>query len=205
MVFQPVKVKDHVRTSFPEYGLYVYGEGVRATQYHRKIYKGIPILFVPGNAGSYKQARSLGSVLQRLAEKRQDGIIFDVFTVDLNEEFAALYGGFLQEQTKFVVKCLEHISQLYGHQKRIVLVGHSVGGIIARAVFLNPEFNTSAVDMIVTYSTPHRPVIATDDELQVRPRLKKSGVIFTKNNWIRNTCEGLGKHQKSFLRSSVLF
>lgn len=48
--------------------------------------RGIPALFVPGNAGSYKQARSAASIALRMhasdfAEKRH----FDFFTVNFNE------------------------------------------------------------------------------------------------------------------------
>jgi len=40
---------------YPSYGLYAYGEGrtFRATKQLQ--FSGIPVLFVPGNAGSYKQ------------------------------------------------------------------------------------------------------------------------------------------------------
>lgn len=46
---------------------------------------GLPIIFVPGNAGSSKQVRSLGSVLHNKTESRNLPFTFDVFAVDFNE------------------------------------------------------------------------------------------------------------------------
>lgn len=46
---------------------------------------GIPVLFVPGNAGSARQVRSLGSVLQNKTEMWNTQFHFDVFAVDFNE------------------------------------------------------------------------------------------------------------------------
>jgi len=51
--------------AFPKYGLYVYGEGKSAGYLEKGKYSGIPVLFIPGNSGSYKQVRSLASVALR--------------------------------------------------------------------------------------------------------------------------------------------
>ncbi|KAL0331898.1 UNVERIFIED_CONTAM: GPI inositol-deacylase [Sesamum calycinum] len=47
--------------SFAKYGLYLYHEGWRKIDYdaHLKRLNGIPVLFIPGNGGSYKQASFL--------------------------------------------------------------------------------------------------------------------------------------------------
>lgn len=52
---QKVELQHDVRSEFPRYGLYVYGEGEQAEKYYKKKFKGLPVLFLPGNAGSYKQ------------------------------------------------------------------------------------------------------------------------------------------------------
>ncbi|OQV21474.1 GPI inositol-deacylase [Hypsibius exemplaris] len=165
--YVPIEMDESVVKRFPQYGLYVYGEGARTAAYERKVYSGIPVLFIPGNAGSYRQGRSIGSVLLRMSEKRQNSVKFDVFTIDFNEELAALYGGFLSSQTDFVLKCLLHIPSLYGrpHQK-VILIGHSVGGLIARGLFLKPGFDTSTVNTIFTLSTPHQPILLVDAEME---------------------------------------
>ncbi len=51
--------------AFPKYGLYVYGEGKAAAYLEKGKFSGIPVLFIPGNSGSYKQVRSLASVALR--------------------------------------------------------------------------------------------------------------------------------------------
>lgn len=40
---------------YPAYGLYLYGEGVYAQETQGLKVTGAPVLFLPGNAGSYKQ------------------------------------------------------------------------------------------------------------------------------------------------------
>lgn len=51
--------------NFPAYGLYAYSEGQLAQKTRNMQFTGAPVIFVPGNAGSYKQARSLASVALR--------------------------------------------------------------------------------------------------------------------------------------------
>lgn len=43
-----------------KYGLYLYHEGWKKIDFkeHLKKLSGVPVLFIPGNGGSYKQARS---------------------------------------------------------------------------------------------------------------------------------------------------
>ena len=58
----------------------------------------------------------------------------DFFTVDLNEEYSALYGGVLESQTEFVRQSIFRILELYKNNKSfrptsVVLVGHSMVGI----------------------------------------------------------------------------
>ncbi|XP_070580466.1 GPI inositol-deacylase-like [Ptychodera flava] len=157
----PQKVKD----KFPQYSLHLYGEGAYAKQSESMKLKGIPVLFIPGNAGSYRQVRSLGSVALRKAERSKHH--FNYFVVNLNGELSGLYGGFLDRQTEYVSQCIKHILSLYKHSKyppkSVILVGHSMGGIIARALFTLPDFDQSTVHTIITQATPHRaPVIEAD-------------------------------------------
>ncbi len=44
-------------TKFPHYNLFVYGEGEQAERYKKGEFTGIPVLFIPGNAGSFKQGK----------------------------------------------------------------------------------------------------------------------------------------------------
>ncbi|XP_035828365.1 GPI inositol-deacylase isoform X2 [Aplysia californica] len=153
-----------LRKEYPTYRLFIYGEG------NLKL-DGIPVLFIPGNAGSYKQVRSLGSVSLRMSEHPQVRAHFNYFVVDFNEELSALYGGVLDKQTEFVHHCLKKILSFYSGAKSppssVVLVGHSMGGIIARALFTLPDFDSSMVNTIITQATPHqRPVAPVDIHLE---------------------------------------
>jgi len=49
----------------------------------------------------------------------------------------------------------EHKSGVHRPSK-VILVGHSMGGFVARALFLHPKFQPSSVDTIITLSSPHR-------------------------------------------------
>uniref|UniRef100_A0AAX7TI19 GPI inositol-deacylase n=1 Tax=Astatotilapia calliptera TaxID=8154 RepID=A0AAX7TI19_ASTCA len=168
--YRRVALPRRVARLYPAYGLYLYGEGVYAQETRALKLTGAPVLFLPGNAGSYKQARSLGSVALRKAETMEGGLHFNVFTVDFNEELVALYGGSLLRQTHFLHESIKAILRLYKHLKTppqsVVLVGHSMGGVVARALFTLPRFNTNLVSIIITQASPHlAPVLALDPYL----------------------------------------
>uniref|UniRef100_A0A8D3B873 GPI inositol-deacylase n=1 Tax=Scophthalmus maximus TaxID=52904 RepID=A0A8D3B873_SCOMX len=168
--YRRVALPRRVARLYPAYGLYLYGEGVYAQETRALKLTGAPVLFLPGNAGSYKQARSLGSVALRKAENMEGGLHFNVFTVDFNEELVALYGGSLLRQTHFLHESIKAILRLYKHLKNppqsVVLVGHSMGGVVARALFTLPRFNTNLVGLILTQASPHlAPVLALDPYL----------------------------------------
>ncbi|KAK5890881.1 hypothetical protein CesoFtcFv8_014360 [Champsocephalus esox] len=168
--YRRVSLPRRVARLYPAYGLYLYGEGVYAQETRTLKLSGAPVLFLPGNAGSYKQARSLGSVALRKAEDMEGGLHVNVFTVDFNEELVALYGGSLLRQTHFLHESIKAILRLYKHLKTppqsVVLVGHSMGGVVARALFTLPRFNTNLVSLIITQASPHlAPVLALDPYL----------------------------------------
>ncbi|KAK3089161.1 hypothetical protein FSP39_001388 [Pinctada imbricata] len=149
------------KNPYPKYGLYAYGEG-------KGNYQGIPVLFIPGNSGSHKQARSLGSVAMRRQMDKRTPFLFNYFTVDFHEELSGLYGGVLKQQTEFVHFCIKRILKLYTDFKptSVILVGHSMGGMIARALFTLPNFDHSLVNTIITQATSHQePVLALDHYL----------------------------------------
>uniref|UniRef100_A0A1A7X8R4 GPI inositol-deacylase n=2 Tax=Iconisemion striatum TaxID=60296 RepID=A0A1A7X8R4_9TELE len=165
--YRRVALPRRVARSYPAYGLYLYGEGLYAQETQDLKLTGTPVLFLPGNAGSYKQARSLGSVALRKAENMEGGIHLNVFTVDFNEELVALYGGSLLRQTHFLHESIKAILRLYKHLKippqSVAIVGHSMGGVVARALFTLPRFNPHLVSLIITQASPHlAPVLGLD-------------------------------------------
>ena len=88
-------------------------------------------MFIVGNADSYRQVRSLGSVAYRMGEKQKQ---LDYFSIDFNEELSALFGGVLEPQTEFVAHAIQRILSLYKTEKKIILVGNSIGGLLSRMI-----------------------------------------------------------------------
>jgi pimeloyl-ACP methyl ester carboxylesterase len=43
----------------------------------------------------------------------------------------------------------------YHQPSSVVIVGHSMGGFVARALFLHPSFRPGTVDTVLTLNTPH--------------------------------------------------
>ncbi|KAJ3411662.1 GPI inositol deacylase [Chytridiales sp. JEL 0842] len=126
---------------------------------------GTPVLFIPGNAGSSRQARSLGSVLtnmyhdlkkSRSADNLQH---LDVFTVDTNEELTAFDSRILQEQIEYVNHAIRYIISLYSTHPTpptsVIIVAHSMGGIVARNLFMTGSYSPGSVNTIITLATPH--------------------------------------------------
>ncbi|KAG0263976.1 GPI inositol deacylase [Mortierella polycephala] len=147
---------------------------------------GIPVLFIPGNAGSAKQVRSLAKEASRYYYEtipwERDGIrepgskALDFFTVDFNEEFSAFHGHLLLDQARYVNEAIAYILSLYGDKSNhnpasprphsVLLVGHSMGGIVARSIFMMNNYAIGSVNTILTVATPHMiPPIALDYEI----------------------------------------
>ena len=162
-----LELKKKISKKYPRYGLYLYGEGLYAQEQRRSFSpNGIPVLFIPGNAGSYRQVRSLASVALRKAERYRNH--FNYFTIDFDEDFSGLYGGVLMEQVNFVHSCLRHIIRMYERKTSgpVILIGHSMGGMIARALFTLDNFQSKFVSILITLGTPHvAPVVPFDSHL----------------------------------------
>ncbi|XP_054027582.1 GPI inositol-deacylase [Dryobates pubescens] len=165
-----IKLPKKIARRYPAYELYLYGEGSYAEENKNLLLTGIPVLFLPGNAGSYKQVRSLGSIALRKAEDVDFKYHFDFFSVNFNEELVALYGGSLQRQTKFVHECIKVILKLYKGREfaptSVAIVGHSMGGLVARALLTLKNFKPELINLLITQATPHTaPVMALDKYL----------------------------------------
>ena len=98
----------------------------------------LPVVFVPGSGGSYRQARSLGGeaakVWSRRLSRRDRGASLleaHVYTADLGEELSGASGVLLARQAMFVQAVTEALARAYG--RPVVLVAHSVGAAVARA------------------------------------------------------------------------
>ncbi|KAF7414964.1 hypothetical protein HZH68_003453 [Vespula germanica] len=160
-----IALDDNIENKYPRFGLYAYGEGFLTEKLRRMYFTGIPVLFIPGNAGSHEQVRSIASVSLRKSQKDRTPFHFDFFTVSLGKDYSALYGGVLMEETIYVAHCINKILSLYkGNMNNVVLIGHSMGGIIAKgAVLLVPNANPSTVSIIINLATPSMPSLVFDN------------------------------------------
>ncbi|KAI9592853.1 PGAP1-like protein-domain-containing protein [Syncephalis fuscata] len=162
-----------------KYALYLYREDGYDTF---DDLNGIPILFVHGNAGSYKQVKSIGSEaaiyyhkeLESDSTASQRGVLgLDFFTLDLNEEFTAFHGQSMLEQAEYINDAIQYILTLY-HARRpatqfqshrasllypaptsVIILGHSMGGVVSRVAFTLPNFQRGSINTILTISSPH--------------------------------------------------
>ena len=86
--------------------------------------------------------------------------------MDFDEELSAVSGSVLMPQHHFVVRAIDRILSLYkggaSKPKSVVLVGHSIGGVVAKSVFLAPTPVQGKVKTIITMATPHDPVLLLD-------------------------------------------
>ena len=115
----PVPLPASIRSEFKSYKLYLYCEGYDCQHFESLKFKStgyIPVLFIPGNADSHMQVRSIASVAldKSLKSKYQKrNIKFLYFTISFNEEFSGLHGPLLEVQTKFAKFCVEHVLSLF--------------------------------------------------------------------------------------------
>lgn len=168
--YQEIGLPAEVEAQYPQYGLFYYYEGQQRKSVQQ--FRGVPVLFLPGNAGSHKQTRSSASIALRMHSSDFASLRhFDFFTISFNEEFSGMFGGVLQAQTSYVAACIQHILSLYKGVKprphSVVIIAHSMGGVIARGLFALPDFNHSTITTIVALSSPLlRPVLSFDPLIQ---------------------------------------
>ncbi|XP_017776113.1 PREDICTED: GPI inositol-deacylase [Nicrophorus vespilloides] len=164
---QFVRVSTKFDEKYKKYGLYAYSEGGATEKARNMQFNGIPILFIPGSMGSHKQVRSLGSISLRKAINSRTPQHFDYFTVDLNYELSAFNGALLSEQLDYVNHSIYKVLDLYTRQrnpqKQIILIGHSMGGIIAKAIIsLLPE-GSNMIPIVLALAAPlKRPALDID-------------------------------------------
>ncbi|CCH62274.1 hypothetical protein TBLA_0G03370 [Henningerozyma blattae CBS 6284] len=138
---------------------------------------GIPVLFIPGNAGSFKQVRSIAAASANLYFDYKEDITnevaknLDVFAADFNEDFTAFHGRTLLDQAIYLNDAVRYILELYeqspSHKdtlpKSVIIVGHSMGGIVARVMPTLENYVDESITSIITLSTPHAAAPLTFD------------------------------------------
>lgn len=164
-----------------KYSLYLYRE--HGIDLDARV-KGIPVVFIPGNAGSYKQMRPIAAEAARYFhdELREDMAAIgdgkrplDFFTVDFNEELIAFHGQTLLDQAEYLNEAVAYILELYQNPQRsirepglpdpksVIVLGHSMGGVVARTMLSMPNYQQNTINTIITLSAPHaRPPVSFD-------------------------------------------
>ncbi|KAF2450192.1 GPI inositol-deacylase-like protein [Karstenula rhodostoma CBS 690.94] len=167
-----------------KYALYLYREG--GIDEDSRV-KGVPVLFIPGNAGSHKQVRSYASeaayhhhnsIRHETGASRTSKRPLDFFTVDFNEDFTAFHGQTLLDQAEYLNDAISFILSLYHTPSRslrdptlpdptsILIVGHSMGGVVARTMLTMPNYQSNSINTIITLAAPHaRPPVSFDGDI----------------------------------------
>lgn len=156
-----------------KYSLYLYreqGKDLKPTEKNNYKLNGIPVLFIPGNAGSYKQARSIASKTANLffnneyTGPNQNIQNLDFFTADFNEDFTAFHGRTMLDQAEYVNEAIKFILGLYEENiTSVLIIGHSMGGIVSRVLMTLPNYKPQSVKSIITLSSPHAKAPLTFD------------------------------------------
>ncbi|KAF5363936.1 hypothetical protein D9756_000270 [Leucocoprinus leucothites] len=138
------------------YSLWLY----REVGWDSQIPNGLPVLFIPGNAGSSHQVRSIASSAARqfYSSPGQASTYFvskgvsalDFYAVEFNEDLSAFHGTTLHSQIEYTSKAVDYILSHYPPNTQLIVLGHSMGGIVGTALL--PSERISA---IITMSTPH--------------------------------------------------
>ncbi|KAG8901302.1 GPI inositol deacylase, partial [Tulasnella sp. 403] len=146
---------------------------------------GSPVLFVPGNAGSSRQVRSIASSAIRqiydspyvASDDYKAGKIvpldffagvfaltsspfdpsdhhFSFAKAEFNEDLSALHGPTLLSQKQYVDAAVDYILSRYSDNpsppKQVLLLGHSMGGLVAVSVT-----SSNRISAVITMSSPH--------------------------------------------------
>ncbi|KAL0944194.1 uncharacterized protein CTRU02_202081 [Colletotrichum truncatum] len=174
---------EHTRFA-TKYSLYLYRE--QGVDDERKL-KGVPVLFIPGNAGSYKQVRPIAaeaanyyheSLQHDEAAAAAGARNLDFFTVDFNEDITAFHGQTMLDQAEYLNEAIRYILSLYMDPRMsardadlpdptsVLILGHSMGGIVARTMLIMPNYQSNSINTIITMSAPHsRPPVTFDGQI----------------------------------------
>ena len=102
----------------------------------------------------------------------------DFFTADFNEDITAFHGQTLMDQAEYLNDAVSYILSLYHDPQRprrdpalpdptsVIIVGHSMGGIVARTMLTMANYQANSINTILTLSTPHaRPPVSFDADI----------------------------------------
>lgn len=147
-----VELSVHVQSPYAyKYRLFHYFDG-----WHEKGTPGskcLPVIFVPGSAGHYRQVRSLASTVLTMPNAQT---CHKFYAVDFLEEFVAFSARLLKQQAHYVNDAIKYLAGLFPHTDSVILVGHSFGGVVLRML---PTLENYVVknhrNFVITIASPH--------------------------------------------------
>jgi glycosylphosphatidylinositol deacylase len=102
----------------------------------------------------------------------------DFFSVDFNEDITAFHGQTLLDQAEYLNDAITYILSLYHTPGKfyrdaslpdptsVIIVGHSMGGVVARTMLTMPNYQANSINTIVTLAAPHaRPPVSFDGDI----------------------------------------
>ncbi|MCO5593188.1 hypothetical protein L7F22_047195 [Adiantum nelumboides] len=96
--------------------------------------------------------------------------------VDFNEDFSAFHGQTMQEQAEYLNEVIAFLLEKYPNAKQIPILGHSMGGVVARLLMSKGKYIANSVDTIITLSSPHAyPPVPLDAGVEDVYRLINTG------------------------------
>lgn len=159
-VYHPITVVAPKAKKAQKYGIFLYREGGASRKFvEPSSLGGTPILFLPGNAGSYNQGRSFAARSAVVTKETDSSLEFDWFLADFDEDLSAMHGRTLLDEAEYVNEAIQHILSLYSDFETpptsVILVCHSMGGIVARLLPTLSGYKPGSINTIITLSTPH--------------------------------------------------
>lgn len=87
-------------------------------------------------------------------------LIQKCLVVDFHEEFSALHGQSLLEQAEYLNDAIDYILKIYKSDNypdpaSVMIIGHSMGGVVAKTMFMLNNYQPGTINTIITLSTPH--------------------------------------------------
>ncbi|KAA8916861.1 hypothetical protein TRICI_000980 [Trichomonascus ciferrii] len=169
-----------------KYSLFLYRERYLDTS---TTPSGVPVIFIPGNAGSYRQVRAIAAECAHQFYNTRSAIFnsssnsilstdfqrgLDFFTADFGEDLTAFHGKTLLDQAEYLNEAIAYILSMYKKSSSsefpapssVILIGHSMGGMVARTMVTLPSYRPNTVNTILTLAAPHSmPPVSVDRDV----------------------------------------
>lgn len=162
--------QDDAQDNRNHYALFMYSEYgfPMESDIRRDLKDSMPVLFVPGNAGSYQQVRSIASTCIRRQLQSLDAFKFIFYTIDFKAQLSGISGHLVNQQIYFVNSALNKISKIHSMDTNgVIVIGHSVGGFIAKALLARNDFNHNLVPLLINLASPlTKSFVNFDDEMR---------------------------------------